>query len=395
MGFLKQLVGTVVVVAAALYLWIAHVPGGAETLERWGVIAVLERAGVPLPAPPATEGGVQGQRGGFGRGPVSVVAAPPGEGRTFDAVVAIGTGQALRSVIINPEVSGRIAMVDVEAGTRVAEGDLIVRIENEAEQIAVSRAALVLADARDRLARVARLQSAGTATDIQIREAELALRQAELALRQAEFELARRDIRAPIPGWIGFLNAEVGRQVSPSAEITRIDDRSDIMVEFRVPERFVGQIKPGDTVEARPLARPDLSLTGTVAALDNRVDETSRTLRVQARIANDRDLLRAGMAFEIALSLTGEAFPSVDPLAIQWGSDGAFVWIVREGKAQRQAIRIVQRSARAVLVNAEFLPGDMVVSEGVQALRPGSEVQLRGAVPDAGAAEAARNTTRG
>jgi RND family efflux transporter MFP subunit len=316
-----------------------------------------------------------------------VVAAPPGEGRTSDRVVAIGTGQPLRSVAIAPEVSGRLVEVAVAAGTPVAAGELIARIESEAEAIAVSRADLVLADARDRLERVTRLSRTGAASDIQIREAELAERQAALALRQAAFALEQRAVRAPIGGWIGFLNAEVGRQVTPATEMTRIDDRSAILVEFRVPERFVGQIAPGDTVDARPLARPDLALTGTVAALDNRVDEASRTLRIQARIANDDDLLRAGMAFEIGLSLTGEAFPSVDPLAIQWGAEGAFVWVVREGRAQRLPVRIVQRSARDVLVMAEFLPGDAVVSEGVQALRPGAEVSVRGAAaPGAGPA---------
>lgn len=82
------------------------------------------------------------------------------------------------------------------------------------------------------------------------------------------------------------------------------------------------------------------------------------------------------MAFRIALEFTGAEFPAVDPLAIQWGAEGAFVWAVREGRALRLPIRILQRNADAVLVEADFAPGDLVVTEGVQSLRPGAEVQL-------------------
>jgi RND family efflux transporter MFP subunit len=118
-------------------------------------------------------------------------------------------------------------------------------------------------------------------------------------------------------------------------------------------------------------------LEGRIVAVDNRVDEASRTLRVQAVIANAEDRLRAGMAFAIMLTFTGAEYPAVDPLAIQWGAEGAFVWVVREAKALRVPIRILQRNARSVLIEAEFAPGDMVVTEGVQALRPGADVAVR------------------
>ena len=82
------------------------------------------------------------------------------------------------------------------------------------------------------------------------------------------------------------------------------------------------------------------------------------------------------MALRMSLAFTGESHPAVDPLSIQWGADGAFVWAVRDGKALRLPIRILQRNSDAVLVEGDFQSGDLVVTEGVQALRPGSEVQL-------------------
>ncbi|MDO9525538.1 MAG: efflux RND transporter periplasmic adaptor subunit [Gemmobacter sp.] len=387
-AILKQGILGLLVLAAGLMVWIWYVPSSRPILEGYGLLSRLQALGVPLPQEQPAAAAPQGRGGPGAPGAATVVAAAPTERLVNDRLSAIGNGQALHSVTVLPEVGGRIADLLVTSGERVTKGQVIARLDDEAERIAVERATLVLDDARDRSDRITRLQSSGVAADIQIREADLALRQAELQLRQAEFDLARRAIRAPISGSTGILNAEIGRQVTTATEITRIDDRSAIVVEFHVPERLVGLIKSGDKLQAQPLALTGTDLEGTISAIDNRVDPASRTLLVQARLDNGDDSLRAGMSFAITIVLPGEAVPSVDPLSVQWGTEGAFVWVVREGRAQRLPIRIVQRSADAVLVRAAFQPGDLVVIEGVQALRPGAEVQVKGTSQsgDAGAA---------
>ncbi len=140
----------------------------------------------------------------------------------------------------------------------------------------------------------------------------------------------------------------------------------------------------GGKLTASPIARPDEVFDGTVSAVDNRVDDKSRTLLVQAEIPNDRDTLRAGMSFRITVKFPGDVYPSVDPLAIQWGTDGAFVWVIRDGKAKRTPVRIVQRNTESVLVAADGIaPGDTVVTEGVHAVRDGAEVLVARAQPAA------------
>ncbi|QYK39847.1 MAG: efflux RND transporter periplasmic adaptor subunit [Paracoccaceae bacterium] len=370
LAILRQVLLACVVAAVAAVIWARHVPASHAWLDRLGVLGPLRSAGlVPEEAAPAPAAAAGGQRGG-----ATVVAEAPGFSQAGDRVAAIGTAQAQRSVAVSPEVSGRIVRLAVSPGARIEPGTVLVELEREAEDIALAQADLMLVDARDRYDRVARLQSTGSATEIQIREAELVLRQAELRLRQADYDLDRRVIRAPIGGWVGLLDVEVGQPVTPGTEIARIDDRARLLVDFRVPERFVGRIAAGDRVQARALARSDASAEGIISALDNRVDPASRTLRLQAAIDNADDQFRAGMAFEIGFEVAGERLPSVPPLALQWGTSGAFVWIVRDGRAQRLAVQIIQRNADAVLVRADFLPGDLVVREGVQSLRPGAEV---------------------
>lgn len=368
-GVLRQLLVGGMTLALAALLWARFVPVSHPILDRIGLLGPLQRAGIVREAVAAPRGAPGGPRGG-----VTVVAAPPATTQVAERVTAIGTARARQSVAVEPEVSGRIVHVAIAPGARISVGAVLAELDREAEEIARAQAELTLSDARDRYDRATRLQAAGSATELQIREAELVLRQAELRLRQAEYDLDRRTILAPIAGWVGILDVDVGQPVSANTEIARIDDREVLLVDFRIPERFVGRVAAGDQVEARALARSETSTGGVIQALDNRVDAASRTLRLQAVIQNEADEFRAGMAFEISFDVPGAVLPAVPPLAIQWGTQGAFVWVLREGKAARQPVQIVQRNAEEVLVRAAFQPGDLVVSEGVQALRPGAEV---------------------
>ncbi len=138
--------------------------------------------------------------------------------------------------------------------------------------------------------------------------------------------------------------------------MTRIEDRSSLILEFRVPERVAALIAVGDAVQVNAISGAQETLEGKIVAVDNRVDDASRTLRVEARIANPRTVCARGWRSVLTLEFTGKDYPAVDPLAIQWGSDGAFVWVVREGKAASLPIRILQRNADTVLVDAALNP---------------------------------------
>ena len=138
---------------------------------------------------------------------------------------------------------------------------------------------------------------------VQLTEAELAVRNAELALRDSELALARRAIVAPISGVVGIISVSAGSYVTSQSEIATIDDRSEILVDFWVPERFAGMLSVGDPLEATSIARPGDVFQGKVSAIDNRIDADSRTMRVQASIGNPDDALRAGMSFNALIAI--------------------------------------------------------------------------------------------
>jgi RND family efflux transporter MFP subunit len=269
-----------------------------------------------------------------------------------------------------------IREIAVEPGSYVEAGALVAELDADAERIALERARLMVADATGNLERLERLRGSGAVSAVQLREAELALRTAELEVRQAEFDLDQRRIVAPISGWAGLLEVDRGDRVGAQAAIAVISDRSRIQIDFRVPERFIGRLAVGMPIEVTALARPDEVLEGRIVALDNVVDRASRTLRVQGEVDNVEDRLRAGQAFSVALSFPGESLPSVDPLAIQWSGEGSFVWVAREGEAQRVPVVIRQRNSDSVLVEGALEAGELVIIEGVQTLRPGAAVEV-------------------
>ncbi len=373
MSFWKQLAICMVVVLVAGGIWARFFPGAPEVLQRWGLDWAVAAVGAPSPeprteAPPGA---------GFNQQPGLVVAAQIQTATINDRLSAIGTGRALDSVAVTPFASGRLTEILVTSGSLVKAGDVLARLDSDAEEIALDRSRIALEDAEARLKRIQALRSSNTATAVQVTEAELSVSNARLAVRDAELTLERRSIVAPIDGVVGILPVSVGNAVTTQTEIATIDDRTRIVVDFWAPERFAGRSSIGQPVRASSIARPDETYSGEVSAIDNRIDPQSRTLRIQARIDNTDDRLRAGMSFQVEMTFPGDTYPAVDPLAIQWGTDGAFVWAVDPGGiARRVTVRIIQRNTDSVLVAGEFGTASAVVTEGIHSVREGAPVRV-------------------
>ncbi len=380
MAIWKQILLSLVVLAAIAALWYFYFPGAQEVATRFGVPALAaqqDEASAGRGGGGARPSG--GFPGGFGGGrQTNVIAEAATIAVINNRLTALGDGTALHSVTVVPNASGKLADVLVKSGALVSNGDVIARLDSDAEQIAADRARLALADAQATLDRYSQLRDTNL-TAAQMQSARLAVDNARLALQSAELELSNRGIVAPIDGRIGIVQVDVGNAVTTQTEIATIEDRSDILISFWVPERLTGAVEIGEPIKAVPVARPQDEVVGEVIAIDNRIDPASGTFEVRARVPNGEDELRAGMSFTVSMDFAGDSFVAVNPLAIQWGSDGAYVWQMVDDKAERKDIRIVQRNSETVLVAGDIEAGDMVITEGLTALREGAAVKLAGA----------------
>lgn len=388
MTYVRSLNGKFLVMRPAVQLMIAA--GLAVTgLYAW---AILHPASAPLPGLPGLPTGgtasVGGQPGAGGAGGAPqgrggraalVMTAPVSRGIVNDRLTAIGSAQAARSVTLRPLAAGQIVSVEVGPGQRVEAGDILLGLDADDEKLEVERAQIALRDANGTLERLESLLSRNAVSSVEVERARLEVRRAELELRQAEVDLERRLVRAPFGGVTGILPVGRGDYVTPQDELLTLDDRSNIIAEFFVPERFAPVIAPGASLEAVSVARPGERHEGVVSAIDNRIDPQSRTLKVQASIPNPQDRLRPGMAFRITMRFEGQSHAAVPSLAVNWDSQGSHVWALREEKARRVGVRIVQRDGDLVLVDGPLEPGEEVVTEGVQSMREGVAVRVAGA----------------
>ncbi|MFK7993893.1 MAG: efflux RND transporter periplasmic adaptor subunit [Granulosicoccus sp.] len=325
--------------------------------------------------------GNSGRRGAGGRSRPAplIVASDVTQVLINDRLKAVGNGTAQASVSVVPLSGGVLTEVLVSPGQQVEANSILARLDDEEQQIARDRAAREAAEAEADATRLEQLYRSRTTTQVERNRARAALSDAQLALRDAELKLARRTITAPIAGIVGFVSVDTGNYIDAQTELMTIDDRSELVVEFWVPERFANQITLEQNVMATALADPGKQYDGIVSGIGSRIERDSRTLPVKARIKNPMDKLRPGMSFELQLRFPGQTYPAVNPLAIQWDSGGSFVWQIVDSKVQKIPARIIQRNPESVLVDATLKPGDKIASEGLLSLRPGASVRIEGA----------------
>ena len=316
---------------------------------------------------------------------VPVVLATAGEAENTAEIDVVGSGLAARSVTLFAAVPGEVEKVSFSAGRLVREGQILLRLVDRKQRLALDLAAARLEAAQRLLARYESTRGTGAVPGSVIDEAQSGVRLAEIDVRQAREALADRVVRAPFAGVVGLTSIEPGDRIAIDTPITTLDDRRSLRVNFELPEVYAARLKIGQQITVSNPAYGARRFEGRIAQIDSRVDETSRNLRVRASVPNKGDVLRPGMSFQVRLTLPGATFVAVPELAVQWGREGSYVWTVRDGKAVQVPVRTVRREADRVLVEGALRAGEPVVIEGVQRLRAGRAVVDVGGDPVAAA----------
>jgi membrane fusion protein (multidrug efflux system) len=345
--------------------------------------------GVAKGDPPKEAAGKAGGPAGPGKGPagpapVEVVALKPV--RVQEAIAAVGSLRSNESVVLRPEVSGRIATIGFRDGQTVRRGQLLVGLDatlNEAE-VAQARAEFDLATSNLRrtedLARKNFVSSSAqdqAASNVQVAEARLKL---------AEARLAKMKIVAPFDGVVGIRNVSIGDYVRDGADLVNVEDIRTLKADFRLPERYLPQLKPGLPVEVAADALPGSAYAGAIEAINPRIDASGRSLEVRARLDNADGRLRPGMFARVRVLLGDRpnALMVPEEAVVPLGDD-FFVYTVADGKAKRVRVKLgVRRDAQVELLEG-VKPGEQVVTAGIRVQRDGQPVRIVGASPAAAA----------
>lgn len=305
--------------------------------------------------------------------PVKAVAAKLAP--AVDEASAIGTLRADESVMVRPEIAGRVAEIRFEEGQRVARGALLVTLDAaEVRAQLASAVAQAKLDAQ-RLERAEDLYKKVFISRQALDEARSGAARSSAAQREFEAKLAKTEMRAPFAGIIGLRQVSQGAVVAAGTDIARLEKMDQLKLDFRVPESFVGKLRPGQTVKAAVDAYPGQDFGGAIYAIEPGVDEGTRTMLARARIANAELKLRPGMFARVLLQLGArdKAVWVPEEAIVPRGQD-SYVFRVANGKAELVRVQTGARKVGEVEIVKGIAAGDLVVTEGSQRLAPGVAV---------------------
>lgn len=291
-------------------------------------------------------------------------------------VEAIGSARAVTSAEIFPESAGRVTRVLFSAGEYVRRGQPLVELDARQERLAVEAARVQVLEAEQLLGRYRRIEDTGAISESQIEAGETALASAKVNLRQAETALADRTVRAPFSGHIGLTQIDPGDRVNDATPIAQIDQRSRLYIDFPAPEEVFSSLREGQTVEVAAFSAPDSTMDARIVATDSSVSRDSRNFIARAVIPNEGDRFRPGMSFRVKFTRNDTSRAAVPEEAIVWGGEGSYLFVVRNGKAQRIPVTITSRREGLALVDGKLGTKDNVVIEGVQKIRDGQDIRL-------------------
>ena len=334
--------------------------------------------------------------------PVTVSVSPVLKGAFPVLVRAVGNVTPYNTVTVVPQVEGRLLRVHFREGDRVKAGDLLAELDARALEASLAEARATqaqnqaeLRNAQADLARYQRLfrQDSVARQQLDTQQALVRQLQARSAADQAKVDSARvqlgyTKIHAPVTGRLGLIKTNVGAMIGPSTTdgLVSIVQVDPISVVFGVPEVQLQSLRDamaqqdmsgGLEVQAWDRTESRLLATGRLTTLDNQIDTTTGALRVRARFDNPGEQLFPNQFVNVRLTLqTLPGARSVPVDVVQFGNQGNYVYVVRDGKAHIQTVKLGASASDRVQVVDGLQAGEQVVLEGMDSLRDGSRVKI-------------------
>ena len=294
-----------------------------------------------------------------------------------DSLTAVGTLLANESVMIRPEIDGRIETIHFQEGQLVRKGDKLVSLDAAEVEAQLSSAIAAANLNRSRLKRSEELIEKKFISAQALDEARENLNQTNAREAEVRARLAKTLIRAPFEGVTGLRQVSPGAYAKAGQDIARLEGIGTLKLDFRVPEAYLRRIRTGQPLQVTVDAWPGEQFSGAIYAIEPAVDEASRTVLLRARLPNPGVRLKPGMFARVSLVLAQRENALLVPeQAIVPRGDGSYVFRVVEGKAQLTKVETGLRRPGEVEITGGLEAGQTVVADGQLRLQDGAAVSL-------------------
>ncbi len=322
--------------------------------------------------------------------PVRVVTVA--KGTVGDMIAMTGTVQAQTEINLSFRIDGRLIERNVSVGDAVRPGQLIARLDSQNEESSLQSARAQLAaavaqrvEARNNYARMSNLVAENAVSRATFDQAEAMLRSAESQVESvqsqvtlAENRLSYTRLISDVAGVVTTQAAEPGEVVGAGRMIVQVAREGARDAAFDMPARVKDTMPPNAEISVVLTSDPKITAMGVVREISPRADPVTGTFRVKFRMINPPAAMRLGTTVTGRMKLAAAPAIEVPPSAVFRSDRQSAVWVVdpKTGMVATRKIEIRSSDPNRVEVASGLNPGDVVVTAGIQALRPGQKVRL-------------------
>lgn len=296
--------------------------------------------------------------------------------KVSNQIIINGNILAEEEVTLNSEISGRVTKIGFQEGTIVKKGDLLLKINDADLQAQLRKAVLNRQLAEEKEYRQRKLfekQGISKETyDIALNE----LNSLKADIDYIKAQIDKTEIRAPFNGIVGIRSISEGAYITPAIDIATIQSVERVKIDFAVPQKYYSLVKKGDVIEFN-LSSTGKSYEARIYAVEPRIDQQTRTLRMMAIADNRKGELSPGAFVEVEIPLEDtEESVEVPSATIVPDISGETVFVYSNGKAIQKKVITGIRDAKKVQVIHGISPGDTLISSGIIQLRDGTDVKI-------------------
>ena len=314
-------------------------------------------------------------------GPLMVDVFVAGEVTSQNTIYASGTVVPNEEVSLQSEINGRLLNLNLREGTYVSKGEVIAKIDDRDLHAQLKKLSYEEELASQTEARQKKLLDIDA---ISKEEYDLSLNRVSTLSADRELlevQLSKTEVRAPFSGYIGFKQISVGTYLTPGISIATLVQTHPIKIDFPVPEKYATQVQLGQEVTFEVDGQQD-DFRAKIVAIDPKVDEDLRTLRVRAQTANRGRKLLPGMFVRVSVPLGASAAIMVPTEAIVPILKGKKVYVVQQGKASSREIETGVRTEQRVQVQSGLEIGDSIIVSSLMYVTEGKPVRVESIVSE-------------
>lgn len=356
-------------------------------------------AGAGIPGPP----GPGGRHGGPGMmDPNAAVSVAVGTAGTADVPViqqALGTVIPNYSVTVTSRVDGELMAVYFTEGQYVKKGQLLAQIDPRSYQAtldqyqgdlaqnqALLKSAQLTAERYKRLFAKDSLAKQDLDTQVAtVGQYVGAVKSDQAQIDAAKLNLTYAKIVSPIDGYVGLRLVDPGNIVASSSTtgIVTVTQTNPIAVTFSVPQAQLATLLPkvrkGEALNVQALDQLGNTplANGTLKFISNEIDTSTGSIKLKALFDNPDEKLYPNQFVNVKLTTDTLRNAVVVPsAAVQLGSDGEFLYVVKDGKVNRRTIKVGAAMGDQTVIREGVVQGEQVVTRGIDHLREGSKVEV-------------------